>query len=223
MDTHLLLLFLGVDLLLVCTPGPDWLYVVARALGQGRATGLTAVLGICAGYAVHTLLAAAGLAAALRAVPAALPVLRYAGAGYLVLIAVRMLRSARRGGSVVPEARAQSTVTVLRQSMLTALLNPKGLLLYLTLIPQFISPGPRCRSASRSPPWARCRCSPARRSTARSPSWPAGPAARWPPTRGAPAGSPPPRRCCCWPWRRRRRRRSRRSGQAPSIRRTSTP
>ncbi len=140
MDTHLLLLFLGVDLLLVCTPGPDWLYVVARALGQGRAAGLTAVLGICAGYAVHTLLAAAGLAAALRAIPAALPVLRYAGAGYLVLIAVRLLRSARGGAAVVAEPAAQSTATVLRQSMLTALLNPKGLLLYLTLIPQFISP-----------------------------------------------------------------------------------
>ncbi|MFE9421532.1 LysE family translocator [Kitasatospora sp. NPDC006697] len=146
MDTHLLLLFLGVDLLLVCTPGPDWLYVLARSLGQGRRTGLTAVAGICAGYALHTLLAAAGLAAAVRAVPAALPALRYLGAGYLVLIAVRLLLAARRGGgggagAVGAVAAAQpSGRTVLRQSLLTALLNPKGLLLYLSLIPQFIAP-----------------------------------------------------------------------------------
>ncbi|MCX4749935.1 LysE family translocator [Kitasatospora sp. NBC_01287] len=140
MNTHLLLLFLGVDLLLVCTPGPDWLYVVARSLGQGRRTGLTAVAGICAGYAAHTLLAAAGLAAALRAIPAALPALRYVGAAYLVLIAVNLLRSARRGTPALAAAGDQPTAAVLRQSVLTALLNPKGLLLYLSLIPQFISP-----------------------------------------------------------------------------------
>ncbi|MDH6116232.1 LysE family translocator [Kitasatospora sp. GAS204B] len=140
MNTHLLLLFLGVDLLLVCTPGPDWLYVVARSLGQGRRTGLTAVAGICAGYAAHTLLAAAGLAAALRAIPAALPALRYVGAAYLVLIAINLLRSARRGTPALAAATDQPTAAVLRQSVLTALLNPKGLLLYLSLIPQFIAP-----------------------------------------------------------------------------------
>ncbi|WP_188194604.1 LysE family translocator [Nonomuraea sp. SYSU D8015] len=140
MDPGLLLLFLGMDLLLIFTPGPDMLYVVARSLGQGRRTGLTAVAGICSGYAVHTVLAAAGLAAALRAVPAALPVMRYAGAAYLVFLAVRTLMSLRKsvGPIAAPE---QPTGAVFRQSMLTALLNPKGLLLYLSLMPQFISPG----------------------------------------------------------------------------------
>ncbi|MEV0829904.1 LysE family translocator [Nonomuraea rubra] len=142
MDTELLILFLGMDLLLICTPGPDMLYVLARSLGQGRRTGLTAVAGICCGYAVHTVLAAAGLAAALRAVPAALPAMRYAGAAYLVFLAVRTLLSLRSretrplgGPSAEPRGR------VLRQSTLTALLNPKGLLLYLSLMPQFISTG----------------------------------------------------------------------------------
>ncbi|MFC8449905.1 LysE family translocator [Kitasatospora sp. NPDC057223] len=141
MDTHALLLFLGVDLLLVCTPGPDWLYIAARGLGQGRRAALTAVGGVCAGYAVHTLLSSAGLAAALRAVPAALPVLRIVGAGYLLVLAVSMLLTLRRDGSALAAAaRPQPTATVLRQSMLTALLNPKGLLLYLSLVPQFVDP-----------------------------------------------------------------------------------
>jgi threonine/homoserine/homoserine lactone efflux protein len=140
MDTHALLLFLGVDLLLVCTPGPDWLYIAARGLGQGRRAALTAVGGVCAGYAVHTLLSGAGLAAALRAVPAALPVLRVVGAGYLLVLAVSMLLTLRRDGSALAAARPQPTATVLRQSMLTALLNPKGLLLYLSLVPQFVDP-----------------------------------------------------------------------------------
>lgn len=96
MDPRLLLLFLGMDVLLIFTPGPDMLYVMARSLGHGRRTGLTAVAGICCGYAVHTVLAAAGLAATLRAVPAALPVMRYAGAAYLIFLAVRTLMSLRQ-------------------------------------------------------------------------------------------------------------------------------
>ncbi|UBU15401.1 LysE family translocator [Nonomuraea gerenzanensis] len=144
MDIELLLLFLGMDLLLICTPGPDMLYVLARSLGQGRRTGLTAVAGICCGYAVHTVLAAAGLAAALRAVPAALPAMRYAGAAYLIFLAVRTLLSLRtrtRTGPALAAPSAEPRGRVLRQSALTALLNPKGLLLYLSLMPQFISPG----------------------------------------------------------------------------------
>lgn len=141
MQTHALLLFLGVDLLLVCTPGPDWLYIAARGLGQGRRAALTAVGGVCAGYTVHTLLSSAGLAAALRAVPALLPALRIAGAAYLLVLAVTMLLALRGGGgSELAASRPQPTATVLRQSMLTALLNPKGLLLYLSLVPQFVDP-----------------------------------------------------------------------------------
>ncbi|SEF53231.1 Threonine/homoserine/homoserine lactone efflux protein [Nonomuraea solani] len=139
MDTRLVLLFLGMDLLLICTPGPDMLYVVARSLGQGRRTGLTAVAGICGGYAVHTVLAAAGLAAALQAVPAALPVMRYAGAAYLVFLAVRTLMSLRHRTGPALGADTEPATKVLRQSMFTALLNPKGVLLYLSLMPQFIS------------------------------------------------------------------------------------
>lgn len=140
MDT--LLPFLGVDLLLVCTPGPDWLYIVARALGQGRRAGLTAVAGICSAYVLYTVLTATGLAAALRAVPAALPVIRYAGAAYLVFLAVRTLATLRRSaGPAPPPPRPQPPVAILRQSALTALLNPKALLLYLSLMPQFVRPG----------------------------------------------------------------------------------
>ena len=140
MHAHTLLIFLGVDLLLVCTPGPDWLHIAARGLGQGRRAALLAVAGVCTGYTVHTLLSAAGLAAALRAVPAALPALRWAGAAYLAVLALTMLLSLRRRGGGPVRAAAQSDAVVLRQSMVTALLNPKGLLLYLSLVPQFVDP-----------------------------------------------------------------------------------
>ena len=115
----------------------------AQAGGRGEADPGGQFGGVCAGYTVHTLLSSAGLAAALRAVPAALAVLRIAGAAYLTVLAVGLLVALRRGGPnalAAGAARPQSTATVLRQSMLTALLNPKGLLLYLALVPQFVDP-----------------------------------------------------------------------------------
>jgi threonine/homoserine/homoserine lactone efflux protein len=51
-----------------------------------------------------------------------------------------MLLSLRRDGGRLPESRPEPARTVLRQSVLTALLNPKGLLLYLSLVPQFVDP-----------------------------------------------------------------------------------
>ncbi|GAB3418630.1 LysE family transporter [Flindersiella endophytica] len=162
-----MLLFLVVDGLLVLTPGPDWLYVIARSLGRWS-SGLVAVAGICTAYVAYTLLTATGLAAAVAAVPGVLPVLRYAGAAYLVFLAIGMLRKARartepRTAQVeqptslprppdlpdqphpseqgrparVARVGEASAGTVFRQSMLTGLLNPKALLLFLSLLPQF--------------------------------------------------------------------------------------
>jgi threonine/homoserine/homoserine lactone efflux protein len=131
--------FVGVDLLLVLTPGPDVLYVLARGLSQGRRIALTAVGGLCLGYVVHTALGAAGLAAAIRTVPALMPILRYVGAAYLVVLAVRILISLRRSRVTLEQPPGESAATVLRQSFLTSLLNPKGILMYLALIPQFIT------------------------------------------------------------------------------------
>ncbi|MEV6110255.1 LysE family translocator [Streptomyces sp. NPDC051940] len=146
MDTGSLLLFLGVDALLVCTPGPDWLVIVARGLGQGRRAALRAVAGIATGYALYTVLAAVGLAAAIGAVPGVLPSLRYAGAAYLVWLAFGLLRGAlSRGAGSASGLRAVAGAAgpgvVWRQSLLTALLNPKALLLYVALLPQFVEPG----------------------------------------------------------------------------------
>src|SRR4051794_14737405 len=82
MNSASLLSFLAVDLLLVCVPGADWAYVIAAGL-RGRSV-LTAVSGLVAGYALHTALAAAGLAVLVAGSPRLLTGLTVAGAGYLL-------------------------------------------------------------------------------------------------------------------------------------------
>ncbi len=131
--------FVAVSALLVVTPGADLLYVLGRGLAQGRRVALQSVAGLCAGYVGHTVLAVAGLAALVAASSAAFTVLRWAGAAYLVVLGLRLLRDRTAltpaGGAPAGGRR------VVAQGVLTSLLNPKGLVLFVALLPQFTDPG----------------------------------------------------------------------------------
>ncbi|MGY5106587.1 LysE family transporter, partial [Streptomyces sp. 900105245] len=90
MDSGLLFSFLAVDLLLVCVPGADWAYVIATAL-RGSSV-VRAVAGLVCGYALHTVLATAGLAVLVAGSPRLLTALTVAGAGYLLWLGWSVLR-----------------------------------------------------------------------------------------------------------------------------------
>ncbi|HEX7487273.1 MAG TPA: LysE family transporter, partial [Anaeromyxobacteraceae bacterium] len=79
-----LMLFVTTAVVLLLTPGPVVLYVVARSMSQGRRAGLVSVLGAELGNSVHVLGAALGLAALLASSAAAFSVVKYLGAAYLV-------------------------------------------------------------------------------------------------------------------------------------------
>ncbi|MEW1779249.1 LysE family translocator [Streptomyces sp. NPDC086777] len=136
MDTGLLLSFLAVDLLLVCVPGADWAYVIAAGV-RGRSVP-RAVAGLVAGYALHTALAVAGLAVLVARSPRLLTVLTVAGAGYLLWLGWGVLRRP----TVPREAEGAGEVGAgprgFRRGAAISGLNPKGLLLYLSVLPQFL-------------------------------------------------------------------------------------
>ena len=138
MNTQLFLAFLVVAAALACTPGVDWAYTIAAGLRQR--SFVPAVAGLCGGYVLHTALLVAGLAAVLAGMPGILGWITLAGAGYLLWLGVGTLRS-WRGASFSAHADSGSG-TQLRtflQGMGTSGINPKGLLFYVALIPQFIS------------------------------------------------------------------------------------
>lgn len=138
-DFPSLLLFMTATLALNLAPGPDMLYVTTRSLAQGPRAGVISALGIACGSIVHTLLIAFGFAALLRAVPLAYDVVRYAGAAYLVWLGIQALRSKASAlrGRELPRA---SEWAILRQGMITNLLNPKVALFFVAFLPQFTSP-----------------------------------------------------------------------------------
>src|SRR5215210_1253462 len=84
-------LFVMGSVVLLLTPGPAVLYIVARSIEQGRAAGLVSVLGIHLGTIVHIIAAAVGLSALIVSSALAFAVIKYLGAAYLIWIGLRTL------------------------------------------------------------------------------------------------------------------------------------
>ena len=128
-------------LVLIITPGPDMTLFLSRALTQGRAAGLAAMLGASSGIVVHTALAAFGLSALLAASPNAFLAVKIAGAFYLVWLAVQAIRN----GSALTLEKTRTGRQPLIRTWLAGvginLLNPKIVLFFVTFLPQFISVG----------------------------------------------------------------------------------
>ncbi|HEX9225230.1 MAG TPA: LysE family translocator [Arthrobacter sp.] len=139
MNPQLFIAFLVVAGALACTPGVDWAYSITAGLKQR--SFVPAVAGLCGGYVLHTVLLVAGLAALLTGIPGVLGWLTAAGAAYLLWLGLTTIRSWRGAsfGSAEVRAPANQFQTFLR-GMGTSGINPKGLLFYVALVPQFVSP-----------------------------------------------------------------------------------
>ncbi|MFI0822172.1 LysE family translocator [Streptomyces sp. NPDC021098] len=138
MDTTTLAAFLAVDLLLVFTPGADWAYAIAAGL-RDRSV-VPAVAGLIAGYAGYTLLAVAGLVVIVASSATLLTALTVAGAGYLVWLGWGVLRQPATVAAS-EEAMGSSRLQIMLKGAGISGLNPKALLLYFSLFPQFIKVG----------------------------------------------------------------------------------
>ncbi|MFD8643750.1 LysE family translocator [Streptomyces zaomyceticus] len=137
MDTTTLAAFLAVDLLLVFTPGADWAYAISAGV-RGRSV-VPAVTGLVAGHAAYALVAVAGLAVIVARSPAALTALTVAGAGYLLWLGWGVLRRPAVPTAAGRQADSSSLQVLLKGAGISGL-NPKALLLYFSLFPQFIDP-----------------------------------------------------------------------------------
>lgn len=125
-----------VSISLVLTPGPDWAYTISAGL-RDRAI-VPAISGTLLGYATITALVAAGVGSLVTTVPAVLTGLTLVGAGYLLWLGAGIL--------VRPPVAAMGTVEGsgnwvgwMARGFATTGTNPKALLLFLALLPQFTS------------------------------------------------------------------------------------
>jgi threonine/homoserine/homoserine lactone efflux protein len=132
--------FLAAAIALNLTPGADMTYVLARSLGQGREAGLISALGIAAGSAIHTILAAVGLSAVLMHSEAAFTAVKLGGAAYLLWLAFKALRDGGPAAAAMNERPPAPLGRIFLEATLTNLLNPKVALFVLAFLPQFVAP-----------------------------------------------------------------------------------
>src|SRR5215470_9533730 len=130
------LVFLSAALLLAVAPGPGMLYVLSRSLAGGKREGILSALGTFGGGMVHVVAAAAGVSIILARSAVAFATVKYAGAGYLCFVGLRMMLEARKRNETL------DVLAISRrpfwQGMATEVLNPKTALFFLSFIPQFV-------------------------------------------------------------------------------------
>lgn len=137
--------FAALALLLVLAPGPDFAVVMKNALVGGRRAGVWTSVGVSASNAVQGTAAALGLGALIVRSQPLFEAIRWAGVAYLCWLGTQALRSAWRGPEQtaedeLPERRAVGGPTRLRQGFLSNITNPKVLVFYLSVLPQFLQP-----------------------------------------------------------------------------------
>jgi homoserine/homoserine lactone efflux protein len=136
MDLSTWLAFVLLETFLCLTPGPAVMCVVGTALGRGKRGGFAATAGIVAGNTTYFVLSATSLGAILMASYELFTVVRWAGAAYLVFLGIRMLVAAPRPTPVaVANPRASFA-----GGAITQLSNPKALVFFTALLPQFVDP-----------------------------------------------------------------------------------
>jgi len=130
-------IFLLAALILLLTPGPAVLYIVARSVDQGRLAGFVSVLSIEIGNFVHVLAATLGLSAILVSSALAFSIVKYLGAAYLIYLGVRQLLAHETAHKTTTFQR-QRLRRIFRQGLLVAILNPKTALFFFSFLPQFV-------------------------------------------------------------------------------------
>jgi threonine/homoserine/homoserine lactone efflux protein len=141
-STDHLVAFAIASFVLIIIPGPSVLFTVSRALAYGRKVALTTVLGGAAGSFTAAAAVAIGIGAIVQTSAVVYSVIKFAGAGYLIFLGVQAFRH-RRALRAAFEARADpiGRGRSLVQGFIVGVTNPKTVVFFAAILPQFVDPG----------------------------------------------------------------------------------
>jgi homoserine/homoserine lactone efflux protein len=135
MSLQTIAMFAAMEFVFSITPGPAVLLVSAYGFKSGMRASFAASLGIQTGNTIYLLVSAAGLGAILATSEAAFTIVKWAGAAYLIFLGVRTIWMA----GAPREATGVRTIDhPYVQALLTQLGNPKSVLFFGALLPQFL-------------------------------------------------------------------------------------
>lgn len=138
-DTYLV--FLVTTAVVCLTPGPAALLIVAQGISNGFRRSYWAIAGIALANSIYFALSATGVAALIIASSTLFSIIKWVGVAYLFYLGISALRSKASALTVTRDA-AQATggLRAFWQAVVVELSNPKALLYFVALLPQFIDP-----------------------------------------------------------------------------------
>lgn len=125
---------------IIAIPGPSVLFVIGRALSLGRAGALLSVLGNALGVFVQVIAIAAGVGVLIEQSIVVFTIVKFAGAAFLVYLGVQAIRHRNRPATTENDARSTSTWRVLGESIVVGVSNPKTIVFFIAVLPQFVAP-----------------------------------------------------------------------------------
>ncbi len=125
---------------LILVPGPSVLFVIGRSLSLGRTGGLLSVAGNALGGLLVVMAVAFGVGVIIAQSVVVFTIVKIAGAGYLIYLGVQAIRHRKRHADVALGAVAQtSKLRILVQGFLVGVSNPKTIVFFLAVLPQFVN------------------------------------------------------------------------------------
>jgi threonine/homoserine/homoserine lactone efflux protein len=135
-----LLPFLVTVYVLIVIPGPSVLFVISRGVALGRRAALATVVGNTTGLMFQLLVVVIGLGSILASSETVFTVLKLIGAAYLVTLGLRSIRDRKKvARALAPASLAPRSVrAIIREGFVVGATNPKGLIIFTAVLPQFI-------------------------------------------------------------------------------------
>jgi RhtB (resistance to homoserine/threonine) family protein len=132
--------FLLTGILLNITPGNDTIFILSKSIGNGKRAGIASALGISIGSIIHTIMAALGLSLVVAKSILLFNIIKYAGAAYLIFMGYKMLLDKNNLNTQITELDKKiNYYNILRDGIITNVLNPKVALFFIAFLPQFIN------------------------------------------------------------------------------------
>ena len=141
MSLELWLAFVAASALLLVIPGPTILTVISYSLAHGRRANVPLVAAVALGDSTALALSLLGLGAVLASSAFWFAVLKSAGGLYLIYLGVRLLRRGVASAEIAAPAAPGSRWRLFANTWLVTALNPKGIVLFVAFLPQFVTPG----------------------------------------------------------------------------------
>ena len=138
MTLSLWLSLLGASTLISFTPGAGAINTMTNSLNSGFRRSMWGILGQQAALLIHVAIVAAGVGLLVSRSPMLFTGIRYAGAGYLVYLGVRLILAKPQGTEEIDMSGKEPALKMFTRGLWVNLLNPKAIVFFLAFTPQFI-------------------------------------------------------------------------------------